>query len=64
MPRDFRKRVPGSEPVPVYGLPQTPPIFECSLTYEGPDKFNGFFINSEFGQVVFAHADTATLTHS
>jgi hypothetical protein len=65
MPRDFRKRVPGSEPVPVYPYPQVPPVFENGLIMEGP-RPHGIFINPEYGHLVFAEDETTVcvLTHS
>lgn len=66
MPKEFRKRVPGSEPVPDYSHPQVPPVFSNRFILETPKHFNGGFINPEFGESVFAEDETTVcvLTHS
>jgi hypothetical protein len=66
MPREYRKRAPGSEPVPVYPYPEVPRVLVQRLILETPRHFNGGFINPEFGTVVNAEDETTvcTLTHT
>jgi hypothetical protein len=66
MSKEFRRRIPGSESVPLYLPPQVPPVFENRLILETPKHFNGGFINPEFGTVIGAEDETVVcvLTHS
>jgi len=66
MPLSYRKRVPGSDPVPQVAYPQKPPTFMDRFVLETPKHFNGGFINAEFGTVVLSEDETivCVLTHS